>query len=490
MNIIQTFAQLQQVKAKESQRFTCVERANAEYVVQPSGYVALAGDVTFGNGLVGALTLKSKTNVLFFGAKYDGITDDTQAHQDCLERLDSNGGGVMLLGEGTTNANIDNTFANVGIEGLGRASVIAPTSGRCLSVRGIAGGFGSLIHNMTFSGENGADTGLYVRGFSRGKFGDLWTISGLDFGLDIDGDGSTEFTFENVYIHNPVLRGLRYLRTDGVDTGGVYFDTLHITGPAAGAKGMEVSSTHTSRSRAFIFINKLIIDNTTEECMLLENVESFFIAQAWMTGTAPSFGLLSLRDVKDCFINQAWIQNSSATGYALLFSGGAGSDETADFMVDQLRTSGPSTAIQFNGSPTITRCNIGQWDTTATTKTNDLVRLALFRSELLEGNLTISNKLNLGASFGTLTISAGAITPTSTCHRVAPETGTVDDLSTISGGAQGDFLVLMTNSSANTITIKNGTGNIYLASGADKVITSSRTKVLLVNFNSEWQEIG
>lgn len=437
-----------------------------------------------------ALMFSVEINPLALGAKYDDSTNDSAAHNIALSALNSIGGGKLRLPSGTTRANIVNTFDKVDIEGNGRSTIIAPTSGNCLDVSGITGGFGGHIHNFTCSGVNGADKGVVINGFSRGKFGDLWLIESLDIALDINGDSSTEFTFENVYINNPISTGVRYLRTDGVDTGGVYFDTLHVTGSITSAIGMEVSSTHTSRTRAFIFINKIILDNRAAEALLLKNVEQFFISQMWATGTIAGKGMLFVQDVKDCQINQVALQNSDAGGYNLLISGGGTSLETADLIIDQLRTSGPGTSVQFNGSPALTRCNIDQWNDTASTKTNDAIKLSQMRSSILEGDLTVDGVFNTGGSFGTLTISSGVVTATSSRHRIAPESGTADDLVTINSGTQGDKLTLMSNSSANTITVKHGTGNIFLDGSTDKVFNSSRDKLELVFFGSEWQQIS
>lgn len=465
------------------------ERANAPYVLREEGYVAKAGDLTAANGRVWALQIDGKANALWFGAKYDDLTDDSSAHNGGLARLNADGGGVLFLPAGTTRANIVHTYDNVGMVGTGRGTIVAPTSGVGVRVASITGGFGSLIGNFAVYGSNGASLGLEVAGFSRGKFGDFW-IGDIDTGIRIDGDKSTEFTFENVYIVNPSVDGVLYERTDGVDTGGVYFDTLHVTGGVTSGRGVRVISSHTSRTRAFMFINKLILDNRATEAMLLENVESFFISQAWMTGTVSGKGMLTVRDVKDCFINQAWLQNSNAAGYNLLISGGASSDELADFSVDQLRTSGPGTSIQFNGSPTLTRCSIGEWNDTASTKTNDSVRLSQMRSFTLEGDLVVGGSLNIGSAFSTKTISSGAVTAESSCHRIAPESGTSDTLSTINGGTQGDILVIMSNSSVNTLTVAHASGNIYLDGAVDVILDSSRDKITLIKFGSEWQQIG
>ena len=53
-----TFANLILLSPTTNARtFVCQERANAEYILQASGYVALAGDATFANGRVAALQI-------------------------------------------------------------------------------------------------------------------------------------------------------------------------------------------------------------------------------------------------------------------------------------------------------------------------------------------------------------------------------------------------------------------------------------------------
>ena len=118
MNIIQTFVQLQEANVREGQRFTCVERANAEYTVQPSGYTARAGDVTFSNGLIGELQIKGTANLLCFGmsATASGAVN-AQAIIDALSRA-----GRLYIPKGTydvgTPLNIPNS--EIIIEGDGR----------------------------------------------------------------------------------------------------------------------------------------------------------------------------------------------------------------------------------------------------------------------------------------------------------------------------------------------------------------------------------
>ena len=85
---VDTFANLAASSpVQDGQRFICQERANANYILQPSGYTALAGDVTFANGRVGELQIDSEVNVRWFGAKGDNLTDDTAPIQSAIDRM-------------------------------------------------------------------------------------------------------------------------------------------------------------------------------------------------------------------------------------------------------------------------------------------------------------------------------------------------------------------------------------------------------------------
>ncbi len=67
-----------------------------------------------------------------------------------------------------------------------------------------------------------------------------------------------------------------------------------------------------------------------------------------------------------------------------------------------------------------------------------------------------------------LTISSDEITVTQSAHKLQPETGTSDDLATISGTVDGESGILfITDEGTDTITIKHGTGNIDIVGGSD-----------------------
>jgi hypothetical protein len=72
-----------------------------------------------------------------------------------------------------------------------------------------------------------------------------------------------------------------------------------------------------------------------------------------------------------------------------------------------------------------------------------------------------------------LTISAGAVTYTQTTHFIAAESGTADDLDTISVSTSDSYRLAIQADSGDTITVKNGTGNIVTNDGADFTLSGS-----------------
>jgi len=81
----------------------------------------------------------------------------------------------------------------------------------------------------------------------------------------------------------------------------------------------------------------------------------------------------------------------------------------------------------------------------------------------------LASQLNLNFRTATeLTISGGEITVTQSNHKLQPESGTTDDLDTISGTTAGKILVLyVSDAGTDTITIKHGTGNISCLGASD-----------------------
>jgi hypothetical protein len=100
------------------------------------------------------------------------------------------------------------------------------------------------------------------------------------------------------------------------------------------------------------------------------------------------------------------------------------------------------------------------------------------------------------AAFGTgtdseLTISSGAVTATGSAHTIDTESDAAsDDLDTISGGTEGDLLVISANNAARTVVVKHGTGNILTFGGSDVDLDETRKTLLLHYDGSNWRVVG
>lgn len=94
----------------------------------------------------------------------------------------------------------------------------------------------------------------------------------------------------------------------------------------------------------------------------------------------------------------------------------------------------------------------------------------------------------------TIAISSGVLTLTSAYTIVQAQTGTADDLATINVSitdvANTDkFLVILEADSGDTITLKHGTGNITLLSGADLALGSGERILLFGNQTDGFTDI-
>lgn len=95
-------------------------------------------------------------------------------------------------------------------------------------------------------------------------------------------------------------------------------------------------------------------------------------------------------------------------------------------------------------------------------------------------------QLNHGAPT-TLTIAAGIVTVTQTYHTVDTQGGAgTDDLDTINGGQVGDVLYLSLADASRIVTVKNGTGNIYLSGLSDFTFSSANQVIALFCLGSVW----
>ena len=107
------------------------------------------------------------------------------------------------------------------------------------------------------------------------------------------------------------------------------------------------------------------------------------------------------------------------------------------------------------------------------------------------GTLTTNGFIIPGTTIAELTISSGEITATKSFHAVDTESDdATDDLDTINGGADMKILILSPESGSRTIVVKHATGNIHLAGAADFSMTAKKDVIMLINYNTTWNEIS
>jgi len=87
-----------------------------------------------------------------------------------------------------------------------------------------------------------------------------------------------------------------------------------------------------------------------------------------------------------------------------------------------------------------------------------------------------------------LTISSGSCTVSKDYHIIAAESGTTDDLVTINGGVDRQVLAIQADA-GDTITVKHGTGNVYLNGEADFDLSGDKSLLLFYD-GTNWSDLG
>lgn len=96
-------------------------------------------------------------------------------------------------------------------------------------------------------------------------------------------------------------------------------------------------------------------------------------------------------------------------------------------------------------------------------------------------------------SQGELTINTGAVTVTGTRHLIDTESDAAsDDLDTISGGVDGQVVIVRAANAARTVVIKHGTGNIETPDGNDIALDAVEKEVVLIydGATSDWHVVS
>jgi hypothetical protein len=110
-------------------------------------------------------------------------------------------------------------------------------------------------------------------------------------------------------------------------------------------------------------------------------------------------------------------------------------------------------------------------------------------ANVLAGNSAFS-QLSVGTDTA-LTIASGAVTVTRTRHLVDTEaSAATDDLDTISGGVEGDLLILQSVNAGRVVTVKHNTGNLYLFGGQDIALSNPQQALALMWDGTRWCQLA
>jgi len=104
------------------------------------------------------------------------------------------------------------------------------------------------------------------------------------------------------------------------------------------------------------------------------------------------------------------------------------------------------------------------------------------------GNADLPDPLAFKTAASALGIVSGAVTATQNLHTITSETGTTDDLATITAAADRTLLLLQATAT-HTITVKHGAGNISLNGAADFALSGDKA-LLLFWTGAAWADLG
>ncbi len=176
--------------------------------------------------------------------------------------------------------------------------------------------------------------------------------------------------------------------------------------------------------------------------------------------------------------SSVYVENVHASGDAILKLGGVdsrivfGPNDAAALLKISSRHSAGDTAedivVDNNGAMTVPDLTVE----------DDL---------LVSDDATIAGVLDFTGAPNTA-ISSGSATPTATFQSLSGEGGVADDCDTLVAAATGQFVIIKPLDSTNTVTMKDGTGNMRLA--GDFALDHVFDTITLVYDGTGWLEVS
>lgn len=460
-------------------------------------------------------------NVKSYGATGDGSTDDATSIQAALDAANTAGGGVVLVPEGTYKVNTGLTvYGGTILRGTGRGqrfSTFSSETGTIIiagasivlvtTTANAAGAGGAVIEDLLLDGANLATTVLSMQGI-RDACRNTTITRGTTYGVVNNVTGVAEQLMSNVIITMDSQGTAGWYVQSGSDSN---YHNVIVHGCAVGilieSGGHQFSHIHPYPSPISPTVTDWLVDinNTGDNFFVnchFDQVHKADRAQVRIrTGSGADESALDNAFIGCSFDNPSM---TAVDVVAVYMDASLGSNNwiTASFVNCSLSGNGTNKyTYAFEKEATnpgrIIYNVIGGIYNNVTTLWSHAPDHT-FGVQHVSGGITevgsggvLSRGLWATKSGGELTIASGAITITDSHHRVDTESDAAsDDLDTVTGGIDGEILVLQAQDSTRAVVLKDGTGNLAL--NDDFSLLSDQASITLqYHFaQSEWVELS
>ena len=261
-----------------------------------------------------------------------------------LAAINSTTGGTLFIPPGTYDANIVVAGkTNLKIVGGGASTIIAPASGIAIDIDGMVSG---ILSDFKVDAQSGT------------------------LGIDIDGDDSTEMTFNDIQITGGSTAAFRYLRTTTADSGGIYLNNVKVYKGTTNGVGFLFSGT--SSVAAYLWGNGIVADGFTDHSIKMVNMFNFQFGRVYATNTHATNVSFQLDGCGQGIINSFWGQNSHASGSVFEYK-----NNTDKVILDNLNLVPGASGYGIKmTSMTTGTVPLGYYNLYAGTLTDDFTRIA------------------------------------------------------------------------------------------------------------------
>ena len=389
--------------------------------------------------------------------------------------------GTDLDVDGTTNLDVVDIDGAVDIATTALVTGVLTTTATQVATGGITSG-SDIISDTDSTDSLGSTAVRWLKGWFDTLTAGTLTIGS---GSVTDSSGAISFGNENLSTTGTLASG--NLAVTGTTTGSGY---LYLSSKTAN-QGLRLNNTTKIQSwnPAGNVLRDLMELDANEDVRIGSSANDIYLDNdTTVTGTLDVSGATTLTAATAINANVANPLTINATldsiAYSEIFNISTGASAAAYFgiVTQNLANSGTiRSGMFFDSSNHLNLINGEAGGAGIVLDDNNAVTMS--------GNLTVAGKYNI--TRGDITIATGAITPTTSYVRLDTQaSAATDDLDTINGGVIGDIVILETRISSRDVVVKDGTGNLGLAGGADFTLVNKSSTITLIYDGTSWLEMS